>query len=170
MTAKDIQRRLIVDRYKRNRCCPNYTPNNWFECDVFELTPSGQFREYEIKLTRADFRNDAKKEHERIVDGVRRMVNKYEALVTCAPNTPNRFYYVCPVGVITDSELPSWAGLIYCHPGRGRFPVRTELRKEAPRLHRRPIDEKIREHMETVFYWRFHNQLLWKNEKTELQK
>ena len=38
MTARDIQARLLVDRYKRSLCIPNYTPARWWECDVFEVT------------------------------------------------------------------------------------------------------------------------------------
>jgi hypothetical protein len=59
MNAREIQQRLIVERYRRGICVPNYTPKDWWECDVFELTPAGYFREYEIKMTVADFRADA---------------------------------------------------------------------------------------------------------------
>jgi len=62
MTARDIQRRLMVERYRRSFVLYNYTPKTWFECDVFEITQAGYFREYEIKLSLSDFKADAEKQ------------------------------------------------------------------------------------------------------------
>jgi outer membrane autotransporter protein len=40
---------------------PNYTPKNWFECDVMAVTKAGYLEEYEIKLSASDFKADSKK-------------------------------------------------------------------------------------------------------------
>jgi len=61
ITARDIQRALILPRYRQSTVMPNYTPRGWWECDVFELTKAEMFVEYEIKLSRADFRADRNK-------------------------------------------------------------------------------------------------------------
>ena len=51
ITAREIITHLLRKRYRRNFAIPNYSPDGWWECDVFELTPAGTFREYEVKVT-----------------------------------------------------------------------------------------------------------------------
>lgn len=51
----------------RSFVIPNYTPSGWFESDIFELTKSGYFREYEIKMSLSDFRADAVKAREKTI-------------------------------------------------------------------------------------------------------
>ena len=60
MNAERITAAILRERWRKLRL-PRYTPKGWWECDVFELTTSGYFREYEIKTSLSDFRNDAKK-------------------------------------------------------------------------------------------------------------
>jgi hypothetical protein len=62
LTVRDIQSRLWSNgRSAYNLMIPNYTPDRWFECDMFAITKSGYFHEFEIKLTVDDFRDDANK-------------------------------------------------------------------------------------------------------------
>ena len=65
MTARDIQRRLLFDLYRTSTVIPNYTPRRWWECDVWEITKAGYFREYEIKVSRADLLGDLKRPDKR---------------------------------------------------------------------------------------------------------
>lgn len=157
VNARDIQRALIRKRWLRSICCPNYTPTKWFECDVFELTKAGFFREYEIKLTTSDFRADAKKAQRRwngeITEGRKFLYderNKHEALKGRDARGPSKFWFVAPEGVIPANELPEWAGHILVTPRLNLVET-----KPAPQLHRAKIDEKLRTDVHTTAYWRF---------------
>lgn len=170
MTARDIQRRLIVDRYRRNFLLPNFTPRQWWECDVFELTPKGFFREYEIKLTRSDFRADAAKTKERFIGGnypfTRIVECKHDMLAKADPRGPNQFWYVIPADL--GVEVPAWAGVIYASSGRGGVPwnISLVIGRPAPMLHRQKIDPKVREYAEGICYWRFHSMFVYGTQST----
>jgi len=164
MTAWDIARSIMRDRYRRNFCLPNYTPRRWWECDVFELTTAGYFREYEIKLTRSDFAVDAKKRRSLWNRGEQNVVEEKHALLAAAdPRGPTRFWYVTPAGLIAPAELPAWAGLIEVEPPR-EHPYWWRLRRReivrAPTLHREKLPEAKAEHARSVLYWRLHTELL----------
>lgn len=101
-----------------------------YECDVMKLTKSGVFTEYEIKISRADFFNDFKKEHQErdMTDYVKGVSNWYSMPIltynkhklTELGNRANKFYFVVPDGLIAPSEVPKYSGLIYYYNGRIR--------------------------------------------------
>lgn len=177
MTERDIQRALILDRYRRSFVLPNYTPKNWFECDVFEITKADYFIEFEIKLTASDFKADAKKYNSRwtgeLVDGRFQMLheNKHDLLGTGAVCGPNRFFYVLaatetdsgPTGIIPVERIPQWAGLIYATERPGYSPpwnIRLQTVRSAPRLHQQAVCPQVRQHAQGISYWRFHKLFL----------
>ncbi len=129
---------------------------------MFEVTRSGYFREFEVKLTLADFRRDAKKADEfRLTwDGPKENRNKHGLLATGDPRGPVEFSFVAPEGLIPESELPHFAGLIEVkdhgadHESNWRYTLRTV--REAPRLHNTKIDDSIRRHALGVCYARYH--------------
>ena len=133
--------------YARAFCMPRYTPPGWHEMDVMEITATNMMREYEVKLTRADFRADAKKEAE----GER----KYTRLMLGDTRGPARFWYVVPAGLNVRDCLPEWAGLI-------EIDARLRLRQvvKAARLHREPADPVVREHARNACYRRYHRLLI----------
>lgn len=156
----------MLDRYQKNLVCPNYTPRKWWECDVFELTAAGYFTEYEIKLTRADFKADSKKIEkswtgpwDNRIEVIRK---KHDLLAAGDPTGPSRFWYVAPEGILVDADIPAWAGLITCHvySEKNRFGVQTTIVKEAPRLHKVKLEAKRLEHLRSIFYYRFLNRFL----------
>jgi hypothetical protein len=159
---------LVRERLRRSLCIPRYTPKDWWECDLFEVTKSGYFKEYEIKLTLADFIADAKKTQRRwqwrgqIGDVVR---NKHEHLAKGCPTGPVEFWFVTPLGLLDDNKslLPTWAGLMELYDkGPGYHPHwrwRPEVVKAAPRLHETKIDPKIVVHATGVCYYRMHDLL-----------
>ena len=61
LSERLIQKKLYHRLFGNRLVLPNFTPNGWFECDIWVLTKSGYGREYEIKLTVSDFKADAKK-------------------------------------------------------------------------------------------------------------
>ena len=105
-------------------CVPNCGAFGW-ESDLVRVSSAMYASEYEIKVTREDFRRDAKK------------TARVEALVMADGTlraqglTPSQFWYAAPVGVIPHDELPEYAGLVEL-PGRKAVIVV----KPAPRLHK----------------------------------
>lgn len=49
VTAREIQRHIMRQRFQKSFILHNFTPSQWFECDIFEVTGNGYFIEYEIK-------------------------------------------------------------------------------------------------------------------------
>lgn len=88
----------------------NAYPPRWAECDVLEVSRNGYSQEYELKHTLASFTAD-KRKHVRNL-GSREKVSLKHPLIRKGKG-PNKFWFVCPVGVISISILPKWAGLIY---------------------------------------------------------
>jgi len=174
MTVREIQQRLIVEKYRRSFVLPNYTPAGWFECDVFELTAAGYFREYEIKMSRGDFFNDAHKK-KRIWD--RRLeankLTKHEMLEDCRTVGPRQFWFVVPPGLVKPSEVPEWSGLFVAEShksGRPPFSVRLKMEVEAPLLHGEKCCQKIAAHAKGVTYWRFLKAFIYNRFDTEEKK
>ena len=143
--------------------CPNYTPAHWFECDLFAVTKANFAVEFEVKISRADFKADAKKgpdEYTRQRFGTMHPENrakydvdlrsKHERLTDGDTRGPSRFFYVTPAGLIQLAEVPSFAGLIELNHRN-----RPKVIKEAPKLHRTKVDDKVLANCRAVFYHRF---------------
>ncbi len=167
---QDIESSLLT-RHKRGCVLPRYTPVNWWECDVCEITDTGYFREFEIKMNPRDFRIDAQKSQAIYVDGRRTKGhdNKHDLLSRSNARGPVEFWYVAPRGVIEIGRIPSWAGFIEVEIGAYR-PVEI-ITKRAPRLHKEKANPQIKAHMESVCYWRFHHVLQnqyhrWKSKRS----
>lgn len=177
MTARDIQRRLCHDRFREAFVVPNYTPARWWECDVFEVSKAGYFREYEVKVTMKDFRADAEKAEERMrfVDEPagrrweKRVIgNKHELLgdpwraFISGWNVPVSFVFVVPEDIAAGvrAELPSFAGLVVASPGGvSKPPYNVRLREvvKPPRLHNNELPGAVAEHAKSVLYYRMHS-------------
>lgn len=96
----------------------------WYEMDVCKIMPSGFVVEYEIKISRSDFKADFKK------------ANKHK-LLESGDGRPNRFYFVCPAGLISKYEIPKYAGLLTYDEKYNRL----NTIKNAPCLHKRKYDK-----------------------------
>lgn len=105
--TKTIQEAICKQEVlKFNIPCENvkYLISDW-EYDVLSLNKSGNITEYEVKISRSDFLADKKKRKFKFYEGMH-----FELM-------PNRFYYVCPEGLIKVDEIPKYAGLIYYNDG-----------------------------------------------------
>lgn len=162
MTERQIQCALFREfRSTSKLVVPNYTPVDWWQCDLWRVTAAGYAEEYEIKLTRSDFRADASKCQkskliERLPGGTKRLieVETHKHAMVSQGRGPSRFYYIAPEGLLDDdSDIPSWAGFREVNQDRQWLRVRTVRR--APELHRRPVDHETLAHAKSVFYWRF---------------
>lgn len=127
MTARQIQESLYTWLLAKGHrlVVPNTHALGW-EADLVSLTKAGLANEYEIKLTRADYRADAKK------------TAKHKALRT-GQHAANYFWYVTPPGLDVD-PLPKHAGHI--EVGQDDAWVDCRVVKRAPRLHARALDRR----------------------------
>lgn len=88
---------------------PNYYLGS-FECDVLKVSKAGHTYEYEIKVSKADFKKDFEKKR-RINYLTKETKTKHDILLE--GSRVNRFYYVVPEGLIKPDSVPSGLGLIY---------------------------------------------------------
>lgn len=100
---------------------------NW-ESDLLFLTRAGYWYEVEIKISRADFFNDAKKR-----TGFNHL--KSEVLTDPSKKGPHYFYYAVPEGMVKPEELPTHAGLIEVNENRGY-----KTTTKAPLLRKEKVD------------------------------
>ncbi len=81
------------------------------------VTMAGIVIEYEVKVSREDFHRDKRKHRHKIyskeIPGV----------------LPNRFYYATAQDIVTNDDIPQWAGW-YEHDGAALM-----LKKRAPAMH-----------------------------------
>lgn len=113
------------------------------EADFFCISKTGYATEFEIKVSKSDFKADfkKKKKHEKYADKSR----TYK---------PNRFYYVVPDGLIDVKDVPTYAGLIYiCESASAPM----KYVKKAPLLHReKPMQNvKFVRELLSKFYYRY---------------
>lgn len=108
--TKNIQHAICLQLIMQNNAfvCENFK-EGVFEMDVAMLNASGMLSEFEVKISRQDFKADMYKES--------RMVKKFH-LYQQHPREvreiiPNYFYYVCPDKMIAKNEIPIFAGLYY---------------------------------------------------------
>ena len=80
------------------------------ECDCISISKSDYIYEYEIKISRADFKKDFTKiKHTNIINENYTKVRKGETFYLL----PNYFNFVTPRDLIKLEEVPDYAGLIF---------------------------------------------------------
>lgn len=123
MTSKQIQKIICKEEVlKGNIPCENISANFTGEADVLSMLKSGYIVEFEVKISRSDFRADAKKTKWKFYD------------LRMERHIPNYFYYVCPKDLIDKSEIQDYAGLIYIDQDN------IQIIKRAKILHRHKRD------------------------------
>ncbi len=169
MDERYIQNGLWTSMTAAIVVAPNFTPAEWFECDMFSVSKSGYWAEHEIKLSVSDFRADAEKvsyfyrprreDEPGPFSQVRDMVIKHDMLAACDIRGPSLFWYVMPEEVAKAVVIPAWAGLKIARPDRYRMVVA----KQAPRLHKQPASGKLIEQARIALYWRYWRMRVYKN-------
>lgn len=123
---------------------PNSRLFGW-ESDLISVTGSGLIHEFEIKITRADFKADAKKSKMRYFNGDdppdrhRYLFGRPKSELR-----PNYFHYVTPPDLIADLDRPGFAGMIeaqYCPPDPRLYHGTVSIVADAPRLHKDKITD-----------------------------
>lgn len=100
-----------------------------FELDVISVSKSGMLYEFEVKISRGDFKADKKK-------------RKHDIYKAYLDRSPNYFSYVCPKDLIKLSEIGSGVGLYYVD-GEDIIEVQTPKRRHKIIHDRIKILEKI---------------------------
>jgi hypothetical protein len=164
MTANEIINAWCNDVLmgrRANKVFPNVYAGS-FEADIIELSKSGYATEYEVKITRTDFRNDSKK---RLTRRAGPNKSKYEILQE--GKRVNRFCYIVPDGMIAKSDIPDFAGLVYAKKiSEGYYShekgfyrkekISFTTVKEAPLLTKEKMSEKMIQKCLESTYYRFH--------------
>lgn len=124
-----------------------------WESDYLAITKGGRVYEVEIKVSHADFLNEAKRKEKKmqLLGGSIMTEEEFCGFKTFNGDRPmpkpNYFYYVCPQGVIAPEEVPEFAGLLYIKDDDGFITV-----KSAPELHRKKHGFPV-ESLRDKFYW-----------------
>lgn len=113
---------------------PNYYVGR-FEMDVFKLAASGFITEYEVKISKGDFKIDFLKSY---TNHLHERIFKHDLIK--AGKRCNRFYFVVPSEIIDIKiDVPVYCGMISYDNQYHRF----HLVKNAPLLSRNIADNKI---------------------------
>lgn len=153
-TENSIQDILIKNFLSK----PKYTIPELYcylwESDLLIISNSMLAYEFEIKISRADFKNDFKHKEtkHKILEYCKKSFSKNLINEETKPVGPNYFYYVVPENLITADEVPEYAGLIYIVD---YFPFYLIV-KTAPKLHNNKF---VPEHFNLVdkFYYNYIN-------------
>lgn len=138
--SKDIQAALMMDLYLKgySPIVANYTGRGLSECDILAISKADLIYEFEIKISRSDFKKDFTKEHKHKVLENRKATQKswrWKDGEKVNEQTwfqiPNYFTYLCPAGMIKPEEVPEYAGLLYISEDCTTF----EWIKKSPKLH-----------------------------------
>lgn len=120
---------------------PNSCVYGW-ESDFVSITRNLMAHEYEIKISKSDFKADAQKERHKLITSSTKIIYadlpKYRREVPV--QRPNFFYYVCPEHVAAIQDVPDYAGLIHVVPFGHRWIL--QIIKRTRKLHDEPIDQK----------------------------
>jgi hypothetical protein len=110
--SKNIEASLCMHLYEKahSPITTRFTGMGLAECDVLSVSKSDYIYEYEIKISRGDYKKDfIKEKHTNIIKENYTKTVKNELVYLL----PNYFSYVVPNGLISVDELPDYAGLIY---------------------------------------------------------
>lgn len=165
LTEQSIQRRLSHFFATHKYMADGLYVFSW-ESDKLIWTKSGYIYEFEIKISRADFKNDFKHKHEKHIilastiarDKAKEMqtalfeekekenshwsresLERYYGDIDAmakGKRMPNYFYYAVPTGMLEPDEVPPYAGLIYIDSEYRYVKQSFRIVKEAPQLHK----------------------------------
>lgn len=106
MNTKEIQQLIAKQQVNKGHNIVIENLSHFFpaEIDVLSVTSAGFSYEFEVKISRADYKKDSEK------------VFKHSLYSRGAVQMPNYFSYVCPPGLIKGHEIPNYSGLLYVQP------------------------------------------------------
>lgn len=129
-----IESALVMSLYQKGHSpiTTKFTGGGLGECDVISVSKSDFIYEYEIKTSRSDFKRDfIKEKHQHILNENFTALRAGEQLYLVC----NYFHFVVPKDLITEDEVPVYAGLIYLNEDFSFSVI-----KKAPLLHKVKAD------------------------------
>lgn len=181
MDTKYIQKSIYFQCKRRQQAfmVSNKYLNKWFECDFISISKSDYLTEYEIKISKSDFKRDfiEKPIKHAWLDGRRTgEVITEDYIIVDKPSPPkddppyvarryhkmdpfhgpNYFYYVCPENLIKIEEIPKYAGLIYIIENKTNV-GKLQYIKKAPLLHKIKTTEETKNGINVRYmydYWK----------------
>lgn len=165
ITSLEIQAAIYQLRIRNGHAeiMPNFTPYNWFECDVLSFTSAGYMHEYEIKVSRSDFKADFKKEtrirNPKWARGSSEEPlfldkRKHHLLEARCLDSPNYFWFVTPENLLDIGDIPEYAGWMEVYPSLRGGTV-TQILRPAPKLHSTKPSSKIRDRIKENSFYRY---------------
>jgi len=138
---------IIWQHHNRGLVLPNIhtDPYGGSEVDALYITDSGYPWFYEIKCSKADFKNDFKKKRHQL------LLSRSNSIWI----KPKHFFYVCHGFTITPEECPEYAGLIIQNK-HGWLDFYNPAKK-APLLFQERITPKQREFIDKKIMYRYLN-------------
>lgn len=147
--SKDVQAAIMMDLYLKgySPVTANFTGDGLSECDVLAVSKANLMYEFEIKISRSDFKKDFTKTHKHKMLASRTGTKQYtkwvkgkrtDEMETCFI-LPNYFTYLVPYELVTLDEVPEYAGLLYVSSDYKSF----EWIKKPPKLHDARMNEKL---------------------------
>ncbi len=129
--SKNIEAALMMNLYLKGHSpiSTHYSDMGLQECDVISISKSDFIYEYEVKISRADFKKDFLKEKHKLI--VEKKFIKESPLHEIWFLVPNYFYFVVPENLVSLEEIPEYAGLIYFND-KQEF----DIIKKAPIIHK----------------------------------
>ena len=110
--SKNIEAALSMHLYEKQHSpiTTRFTGMGLQECDVISVSKSDYIYEYEIKTSRADFKKDfIKEKHTHMINESSTKVVRGQTIYLL----PNYFTFVVPFGLVSQEEVPEYAGLMY---------------------------------------------------------
>lgn len=108
--SKNIEKSLAMNLYEKGHSpiSTHFTGCGLSECDVISISKSDYIYEYEVKISKSDFKADFKKnKHKLMLE--RKSVNESKNYYYI----PNYFYFVVTENLVSIDDIPEYAGLIY---------------------------------------------------------
>ena len=109
----------------------NYFQADW-EADILLIDALGYTHEIEIKLSKADFKNDFKKLYTHSTTGERFL--KHDK-ISCGDYAFNSFSFLIPMGLIPQEDIPKHCGIIEFYHDQDSWETEFKTVREATKVH-----------------------------------
>lgn len=158
MDAKDIDKHL-----RNNFKHAKYLVSNIYcfnpycgESDLLVIGQNGYASEFEIKVSRADFKKEFTKEKKHLILSEGIYTDSWSKEINQTNDRPNKFWFATPVNLIKAEEVPDYAGLLYVHENGS-----IEKIKEAKFIHKEKLN--FTEKLCNKFYFAYEELRAYKN-------
>jgi hypothetical protein len=142
LTSHDVANSLRNKFFTHKYLINNVFIYEW-ESDFFTISELDYAFEFEIKVTKGDFKDDFNKTAKHIL--------LEERNPEYSSKMPNKFFYATPKNLLPSSIIPEYAGLIEIDP----IDFSANIVKDAPYLHKEKHLSSLKEVLLDKFYYRY---------------